>query len=1182
MCNRPSIPARSPPVADEPDAGKGDPGDEPESDPPTGDDPTDETGDGEDSGLPDLDWTTTGTSTDTFHFTSNFTRSADGVYTDGNMSGTATQLITINAHSNRTSNSELSVDDGGEAEWAVMVGSGDSGSLDDSTFTMDASGPTTDGLLSGTATIGQTSHSHDSTDRTDTYDTTANKWTSTGTRTTSANSTSNNGLDVSGDEASTAGGSPITATRTLTLDNDSSFDQATTQTLVLRDDDEGEPDPGSDDYEWAINEGTRHSSTGSILTNAIAGTGSVSKQVGSVTLDYTLQRDDSTTSDNQTKLSYVFDTESGLWAGGGYQSEILDVNNSDTAHAMTIYTITNPGGGGTGQASHDRIVTNTVHYDNKTAIDTAPITMNLPELSGTYTSTNSLSNSVRNQTGSTLATDAGGGSPAVGSITTLLMTHFGYSQTYEMARSAGDTEWSDSGNMASETSHTNNFDSTLAGEWASQPSGGTGALEGAMSSSVINHNTVSYVSSGPLNEQGGYDSTSVSTNKFDHQNISSYSGAGSYDTIDHEVPISGAISYSRDDTVINTQNLTTTTAPDGTRTVVGDGRVENTHDSTRSAEGGGQSNWSQTEVTPYEVGERTTTHWGSRTIDQGFVKVSESTIEQTFGVFENEYQLFSETNSQHYQDDAHSTLDFSSGMDSQWDYSYVDPNVQVTVRQQGESESENHQLSSLIRTDSLTTSSLVNHLSTADPTSTRQGTNSLEKRYKSWGDYSTDSETENGVIPVPGSSNQYSVNDSANNSFDDYLTEHSIITDTTYGINQAEDSGGTTFSGTDWHGSESQGFFGPWVSDNPYWREYNQEPYDVTLDHDDESSQVPTYFWLYHNFETALAPTAAPSVSAPSENPHAATDQAISELTQNDATGGSPYASTAASPVALLTVYAGTDGHGGRGDLAERFPESAAPPAPNYSPETPPPTYNGGTQGSPFWAGVKAFLWEGGYQSANAIADELPYIGTAKGIAEATSGLDARGSELSYFDRTGSALGAIPGVATIRKSLGGLAKGAKGLTGLAGDAVGGAAGLFSSLRKAPNSAVGATSEAYAGVRQASQQLRDAGVPRHIRKQVLESFDRKALQVRVAGEAEYGIRYFDNINAWPKGRFLFNEFPATRNSLALPTDWNQMTHFRQFQIRPGTTIFEGPAARQGFYPGGQVQKYIADLNNLIDP
>lgn len=135
---------------------------------------------------------------------------------------------------------------------------------------------------------------------------------------------------------------------------------------------------------------------------------------------------------------------------------------------------------------------------------------------------------------------------------------------------------------------------------------------------------------------------------------------------------------------------------------------------------------------------------------------------------------------------------------------------------------------------------------------------------------------------------------------------------------------------------------------------------------------------------------------------------------------------------------------------------------------------------------------------------------------------------------------------------------------------------------APTRVANATPEAYAGVRQASQYLREAGVPRHIRKQVLESFDRQAMRVRVAGEAEFGIRYFDNVNAWPKGRYLFEQFPATRNSLALPPNWNQMTHFKQFQIRQGTTILEGPAARQGFYPGGQVQKYIANLDDLLDP
>jgi RHS repeat-associated protein len=128
----------------------------------------------------------------------------------------------------------------------------------------------------------------------------------------------------------------------------------------------------------------------------------------------------------------------------------------------------------------------------------------------------------------------------------------------------------------------------------------------------------------------------------------------------------------------------------------------------------------------------------------------------------------------------------------------------------------------------------------------------------------------------------------------------------------------------------------------------------------------------------------------------------------------------------------------------------------------------------------------------------------------------------------------------------------------------------------------ATAEAYAGVREASRIMREANVPRHIRKSVLESFDTKSMTVRAAGDAEYGIRFFDNIKAYPKGRYLFDDFPATRDALALKPDWNQMHGFKQWQVRPGTTIFEGPAARQGFYPGGKIQKYIMNLDDLLEP
>ena len=89
-------------------------------------------------------------------------------------------------------------------------------------------------------------------------------------------------------------------------------------------------------------------------------------------------------------------------------------------------------------------------------------------------------------------------------------------------------------------------------------------------------------------------------------------------------------------------------------------------------------------------------------------------------------------------------------------------------------------------------------------------------------------------------------------------------------------------------------------------------------------------------------------------------------------------------------------------------------------------------------------------------------------------------------------------------------------------------------------------------------------------------------VRAAGDTEFGIRYYDNVNSWPKGRYLFETFPATRDGLALTPTWNQMTNFKQYQFRPGAPILEGPAAPQGYYPGGQKQKYVLNIDDLIGP
>lgn len=53
---------------------------------------------------------------------------------------------------------------------------------------------------------------------------------------------------------------------------------------------------------------------------------------------------------------------------------------------------------------------------------------------------------------------------------------------------------------------------------------------------------------------------------------------------------------------------------------------------------------------------------------------------------------------------------------------------------------------------------------------------------------------------------------------------------------------------------------------------------------------------------------------------------------------------------------------------------------------------------------------------------------------------------------------------------------------------------------------------YSRVKQASEYLKSQGVPRNIRKQVLESFDVRIFSMSVADDSTFGLRFYDNINA----------------------------------------------------------------------
>lgn len=123
-------------------------------------------------------------------------------------------------------------------------------------------------------------------------------------------------------------------------------------------------------------------------------------------------------------------------------------------------------------------------------------------------------------------------------------------------------------------------------------------------------------------------------------------------------------------------------------------------------------------------------------------------------------------------------------------------------------------------------------------------------------------------------------------------------------------------------------------------------------------------------------------------------------------------------------------------------------------------------------------------------------------------------------------------------------------------------------------------DAFTGVRQASQHLRDQAVPRKIRKEVLGSFEPGTIKTQVAGADTHGLRFFskDGGGSAARGRYLTPTLPASRSELALPPE-NAMTGLAQFQIRPGATYFSGRVAPNFGHPGGGTRWFVPNLGDL---
>ena len=112
-------------------------------------------------------------------------------------------------------------------------------------------------------------------------------------------------------------------------------------------------------------------------------------------------------------------------------------------------------------------------------------------------------------------------------------------------------------------------------------------------------------------------------------------------------------------------------------------------------------------------------------------------------------------------------------------------------------------------------------------------------------------------------------------------------------------------------------------------------------------------------------------------------------------------------------------------------------------------------------------------------------------------------------------------------------------------------------------------------------LREAGVPSQYISEALQSFQPGTITSRVAGEADFGLRFYGGV-AGPKSPYLSPTFPLgnVRQLSALP-EGNTLENIIQYQIRAGTTILEGRVRPAFGQPGGGRQIYVPGyLNNLL--
>ena len=769
---------------------------------------------------PGLEWTASGDRLETTNLRQAATRDAVGVYTDGDLTGNATHVVSTDNTFDRTENAVLTE----EGSWRTVSGSGTQTGVLDDDFQLDATGATTIDSLSGTITLLIQSKDFDDINRTDTFvagtDANSDHWDSVGARILESSDESEHSLIVEGAIDTMVHYMPLTAVKRIEVSNSSSREENTTSELretALLDDASDAPETP---FYWATVSGNRDSNRSSEKKVTQLGNGAHTEAYGPADVTFSLTLDETDHSTEGETLSYAYDSVSESWIGGGFEQSTLLTDHSRKADGIGTYTFVDPlwpdwavsdpnanipDTSGSATVTHLIEETQLIQMSDADPIETPPSNLtDVPDFSGLLTRTDTSTFDIDHTGNGVYSLDAGATTLAPGLLHFTNGDERSYSRTETMARDVGNTHWTFQSDSTNSSRNYDRFESSIGGDW----SGGYGVnWAGAFTDHIINDDENRYVSTNSIATDGTTEWENTSYQRTDHKRTREWDASGGYETENYDIPITGTASRTYRDEDADFREQTTITSSNAPTVRTGLGYEIRIDNATYGAIGSGSVDVNETISTPSVGGGQTRMtfkdHDASHTVDRTVNVMSR----KDYGIVDGLYTHISTQTDRLNENDTFSDITLITRTDnSQWHSS-------DSGSSESAQDSDVHHHSTLDRYEKLETSVFEHHLDPSLSTSSRSGSRTVGDSSSYSGSWNSSS--------LSSPTNGWS---STSTSYTGQNTSSSSATGTiTYGLTPDDDTGKITHSGTtDWsdYGTE----------------QYGDEETMVMYDYDDQDS----------------------------------------------------------------------------------------------------------------------------------------------------------------------------------------------------------------------------------------------------------------------------------------------------------------------------------------------------------